>query len=91
MMPSGNGDSRDRAVRRGARDLSTYRPDETEADAVVRAELSEPDTEDYGLITDYLAGELSPADRERYEQRMRTDPEFRDAARRLTQLPAPTP
>src|SRR5690242_3288477 len=57
-----------------------------EDEALVRAELSEPDTADYGLITDYLAGELSPEDRARVEERLRTDPKFRALAEPLIMM-----
>lgn len=60
-----------------AKDLSLLMQDD---EALVRAELSEPDHEDYALITDYLANELSPADRARVEERLRTDAEFRALA-----------
>ncbi|MFL5614791.1 MAG: FecR domain-containing protein, partial [Gemmatimonadaceae bacterium] len=52
----------------------TYDADD---EAVLRAELNEPDTADYGLITRYLANELSMADRELVEERLRTDAKFR--------------
>jgi len=55
-------------------------PEALEDEALVRAELSEPDHEEYALITDYLANELSPEDRLRVEERLRTDAEFRALA-----------
>ena len=46
------------------------RAHETEVDAAVRAQLSNPDDSDYALITDFLAGELSPEDRAPVEERL---------------------
>ena len=59
---------------------------EAEDEALVHAELSKPDTADYALITDYLADELSPEDRERVEERLRTDPKFRALAEPLIMM-----
>ena len=76
---------------RAARDASLETSGAMDDD-VVRAELREPDTEDYGLVTRYLAGELSPVDRERVEERLRTDPKFRALAEPLIaiwKLPLP--
>jgi hypothetical protein len=67
---------------RAGRDRSMA-PYDPEVDAEVRAELSEPDHADYALITDYLADELSAADRERVEERLRTDAAFRALAEPL--------
>lgn len=80
MTPSPNGDSRPDGVAGGPRDGSTLRYDDAELEAIVRAELSEPDAEDYRLVSDFLAGEASPEERERYEFRRRTDPEFDELA-----------
>jgi len=78
MTPSRNGDARRNGAAGGARDESILRYDHADSHALVRAELSEPDTEDYRLVADYLAGEASPEDRERYEFRKRTEPAFRE-------------
>src|SRR5690348_2581942 len=50
-----------------------------ELEAAARAEIGQ-EYDDYTLIDDYLAGDLSPADRERVEERLRTDPKFRALA-----------
>lgn len=63
-----------RSEARRERSRATYADDD---EAVLRAELNEPDTADYGLITRYLANELSAADRELVEERLRTDAKFR--------------
>jgi ferric-dicitrate binding protein FerR (iron transport regulator) len=67
---------------KGARDM-TFGAYDVDVEAEVRAELSEPDSADYGLVTRYLANELSPEDRERVEERLSTDPEFRALAEPL--------
>jgi ferric-dicitrate binding protein FerR (iron transport regulator) len=54
-------------------------PDDTKLEARVRAELGEH-YDDYMLITDYVAGALSPEDRVRLEERLRTDSKFHDLA-----------
>lgn len=73
MTPSENGKSR------APRYVSVDVYDAEDA-ALVRAELSEPDTADYALITDYLARELSEEDCERFKERLLTDSRFRELA-----------
>lgn len=80
MTPSRNGDSRQDGIAGGARDQSAPWYHDADCEAIVRAELSEPDTEDYRLVTDCLAGEASPEDQELYELRRRTDPQFDELA-----------
>lgn len=78
MTPSRNGDSRQDGVGGRASDASALSYQDAESEALVRAELSEPDSEDYRLASDCLSGEASPEDRELYEVRKRTDPRFRE-------------
>lgn len=59
---------------------------ETEDELAVRAQLSNPDDADYALITDFLAGELSPEDRARVEERLQTDARFRALAEPLIMI-----
>lgn len=79
---SDNDDGRERTVGGAVRDESVEVRN-AEIEALVREELSQPDHADYLLITDYLSGELSPVDRERFEDRLRSDPEFRELAEPL--------
>lgn len=63
----------------GAGSIELY---DDELEAAVRAEVGE-EYDDYALVTQYLAGELSPADRERVEERLRIDRKFRALAEPL--------
>src|SRR5690348_16757624 len=67
--------------RRAAADGSIELQDEA-LEAAVRAEIGE-DYDDYALITAYLAGDLSPADRQRVEERLGADQKFRALAEPL--------
>ena len=58
-------------------------PYDPELEAEALAKLSDPDFAEDQLIVDYLIGELSPDDRERVQDRMRTDSEFRARAESL--------
>src|SRR5689334_7692278 len=80
MTPSRNGDSRNDGGAGGVRDVSTVWYEDSGSEALVRAELSEPDTDDYRLVTDCLVGEASPEDRQLYEARKRNEPQFRELA-----------
>ena len=83
----------------GAVPFEPMDPHDPAVEAMVQEELNEPDHADYVLLTDYFDGELSAADRELVEERLRIDPEFRalaDSLRMLSQLPGvvsrvPTP
>src|SRR5690348_10623452 len=81
MTRSRKGDLRPGTVASPERDGSIELYDE-ELEAAVRAEIG-PEYDEYALITDYLAGELSPADQERVKERLRTDPKFRALAEPL--------
>ena len=58
-------------------------PYDPELEAEALAKLSDPDFAEDQLVIDYLTGELSPDDRKRVEDRMRTDAEFRARAESL--------
>jgi ferric-dicitrate binding protein FerR (iron transport regulator) len=79
------GDSPEPNAARAPRDVSTEAY-ETEDDVALREQLSNPDDADYALITDFLAGELSPDDRARVEERLRTDARFRALAEPLIMI-----
>ncbi|HEY2374692.1 MAG TPA: FecR domain-containing protein [Gemmatimonadaceae bacterium] len=65
------------------RDVSIGAPYDPELEAEALAKLNDPDFAEDLLIIDYLVGELSPEDRARFEDRMRSDSEFRARAESL--------
>lgn len=75
---SGNGDGRDGAMPKAEWEMPIEHDDPE-----LLAELRDPDHADYLFITDYLSNDLSPEDRERFEERLRTDPKFRALAEPL--------
>jgi hypothetical protein len=68
------------------RDGSMGAPYDPKLEAEALAKLSDPDFAEDQLILDYLVGELSPDDRERVQDRMRTDSEFRARAESLMMI-----
>jgi hypothetical protein len=69
-----------------AGNVSMGTPYDPKLEAEALAYLSEPGFADDQLVTDYLAGELSPEDRKRVEDRMRTDAEFAARAESLKMI-----
>src|SRR3954447_23606632 len=69
-----------------ARDVSMGTLYDPKLEAEALADLSDPDFAEDKLVIDYLAGELSPDDRKRVEDRMRTDSESRARAESLKMI-----
>lgn len=72
-----------------------YEPSEADDEAMVRAAMSDPEFADRELVTRFVAGELSPEDRTRFETRLRDDEDFRELAEPLIKvwklIPRPDP